>query len=156
MRDGTTQSGAAWRPPFWTEAAGAAGVMLDTPLKYNDEYLGMLAQVVPIAEISSALGELELPSGMTPFVLYGRTRVLAHPTMINWKPEVIGDEVPLPALASFGDIALRRIWTPDEDSIFQRTISCCPLASSSPAVTAPNTPALIFAKPRKLSAVRVW
>tara|TARA_Y100001934_G_C12386723_1_gene796578 strand:- start:1605 stop:2894 length:1290 start_codon:yes stop_codon:yes gene_type:complete len=92
--------------------------MLDTPLKYNDEYLGMLAQVVPIAEISSALGELELPSGMTPFVLYGRTRVLAHSTMINWKPEVIGDEVPLPALASFGDIALRRIWTPDEDSIF--------------------------------------
>lgn len=118
VRDGTTQSGAAWRPPFWTEAAGAAVVMLDTPLKYNDEYLGMLAQVVPIAEISSALGELELPSGMTPFVLYGRTRVLAHPTMINWKPEVIGDEVPLPALASFGDIALRRIWTPDEDSIF--------------------------------------
>lgn len=118
VRDGTTQSGAAWRPPFWTEAAGAAVVMLDTPLRYNDEYLGMLAQVVPIAEISSALGELELPSGMTPFVLYGRTRVLAHPTMINWKPEVIGDEVPLPALASFGDIALRRIWTPDEDSIF--------------------------------------
>ena len=55
---------------------------------------------------------------MTPFVLYKRDRVLAHPKMVDWRPQAVGGEVPLPDLKQFGDQALQRIWTPDQDSIF--------------------------------------
>lgn len=118
LKAGADQTEAGWRPPFWTDSLNTAVVMLDTPLRLDGQFVGMLAQVVPIAEISTALAGLRMPDGMTPFVLYKRDRVLAHPKMVDWRPQAVGGEVPLPDLEQFGDQALQRIWTPDQDSIF--------------------------------------
>ena len=118
LKAGADQTEAGWRPPFWTDSLNTAVVMLDTPLRLDGQFVGMLAQVVPIAEISTALAGLRMPDGMTPFVLYKRDRVLAHPKMVDWRPQAVGGEVPLPDLKQFGDQALQRIWTPDQDSIF--------------------------------------
>ncbi|MEM7406037.1 MAG: adenylate/guanylate cyclase domain-containing protein [Pseudomonadota bacterium] len=118
LKEALLQTESTWRPPFWTDALNSAVVMLDTPLTRNGQVYGMLAQVVPIAELSQTLTDMDLPVGFTPFVLHQRDRLLAHPDMVTWVPPVTGAEVPLPALAEFSDAALKRIWTPDEDSIF--------------------------------------
>jgi adenylate cyclase len=69
---------------------------------------------VPIAELSSFLSIHHAETGLTPFVLYDRQYVLAHPMIINSQFSSEVQQQPLPTLESFGDIILSRIWTPDE------------------------------------------
>ena len=55
---------------------------------------------------------------MVPFILYDHLQVLAHPWLLDWRPSDSAVEAPLPTLHEFGDAALRRIWTPDNPSLF--------------------------------------
>ncbi len=50
---------------------------------------------------------------MTPFVLYNRDYVLAHPQIYSGD-----DQRPLPHLDELGDLVLQRIWSPDEGADF--------------------------------------
>ena len=52
-------------------------------------------------------------TGVTPFVLYDRDFVLAHPSI-----GIGSAEQPLARLDELGDLVLQRIWTPDEDAAF--------------------------------------
>jgi class 3 adenylate cyclase len=69
---------------------------------------------VPIVELSSFLSSTYADTGLTPFVLYDRQFVLAHPMLINsvFSPEA--QHQPLSRIDAFDDIILSRIWTPDE------------------------------------------
>jgi len=111
-----TQTNPAWRAPIWVEQPVAMTTLLhDMPIRDEaGKFIGAFAQIVPIAELSNFLSIHYAETGLTPFVLYDRQYVLAHPMIINSQFSSEVQRQPLPALESFGDIILSRIWTPDE------------------------------------------
>ncbi|MGI9304808.1 MAG: adenylate/guanylate cyclase domain-containing protein [Gammaproteobacteria bacterium] len=114
VRGGEEQAGAAWREPVWAMAVGTTVVLHETPLRRDGAYVGMLGQIVPVSNLSHQLGTAYTQTGMTPFILYDRQQVLAHPLLIGMKWERVLPGVSLLPLGELGDVALERIWSPDE------------------------------------------
>ena len=110
----------SWRAPIWAhEPVGMATLLHDIPLlDENGEFIGVFAQVLPVVELSNFLSVNYADTGVTPFVLYDRQFVLAHPMLINDQFSSEVKQQPLPTLESLGDIVLSRIWTPDEAELF--------------------------------------
>ena len=101
------------------EPVGMATLLHDIPLlDENGEFIGVFAQVLPVVELSNFLSVNYADTGVTPFVLYDRQFVLAHPMLINDQFSSEVKQQPLPTLESLGDIVLSRIWTPDEAELF--------------------------------------
>ena len=115
-----TQRQPSWRAPIWAhEPVGMTTLLHDIPLHdENGEFIGVFAQVLPVIELSNFLSVKFADTGVTPFVLYDRQFVLAHPMLINDQLSSEVKQQPLPALESIGDIVLSRIWTPDEAELF--------------------------------------
>lgn len=118
---------------FWTDPEFAPGrrdvVLLQHTALYKDgAFLGILVQGVRISDLSRPLVEVAGPLGVTPFILVGGTRVLAHPRLAAGPvdPGPVGQgsrarrapadrETPaLPGLRELGDPVLAEIWSPDE------------------------------------------
>lgn len=109
----------SWVEPFFTDTIGKTILLHDLPIRDKDgQLLAMLAQIVPIEELSRYLTDLSPREGMTPFVLYGADLVLAHPSLTD---ELVENEhvgSPLTPLNELDDDVLKRIWTPDEEDLF--------------------------------------
>lgn len=101
IREGRTRRDPKWSPPLWTHTIEQTVVFHETPLRRDGRYLGMLAQVVPIAELSRTLAELGRETAMVPFVLYDHDRVLAHPLLVDRASAGIDRNVPLPRVQGF-------------------------------------------------------
>ena len=108
LAQGRAQAGYAWRPLVWRPAELAPSLLHQVPLYRDGTFAGMLGQVVPIAKLSEDLAVFRAEHGVTPFVLYGAERVLAHPALAQRR-----EPGALPALAAIGDPVLERIRTPD-------------------------------------------
>lgn len=82
---------------------------------YDDkgEFIGIFAQIVTVQELSAFLARSYADTGVTPFVLYDRDYVLAHPAITG-----SNEQQPLPRLEQLNDLVLQRIWSPDEDAAF--------------------------------------
>jgi class 3 adenylate cyclase len=97
----------------------SATLLHDIPIRDDaGRFIGVFAQIVPIAELSSFLSRNYADTGLTPFVLYDRQYVLAHPMLINTALSSEAQQQPLSTIESLGDIILSRIWTPDEPMPF--------------------------------------
>lgn len=107
-------AGPAWREPIFTDTVSATTLLHDVPL-YDDkgEFIGIFAQIVTVQELSAFLARRYADTGVTPFVLYDRDYVLAHPAITG-----SNERQPLPRLEQLGDLVLQRIWSPDEDAAF--------------------------------------
>jgi class 3 adenylate cyclase len=104
----------AWREPIFTHTVDSSTLLHDTALRdENGEFIGALAQVVPVRAISSLLARQYAATGITPFILYDRDHVLAHPRIFDGS-----EQQPLPTLEGLGDPILQRIWTPDYGTEF--------------------------------------
>ncbi len=104
----------SWRDPIFTDTVGTSTLLHDVALRDADgRFIGALAQIVPIHDISGSLAREHADTGVTPFVLYNRDFVLAHPQVFD-----VSEEQPLPRLEDFGDLVLARIWSPDEEASF--------------------------------------
>jgi adenylate cyclase len=114
---GRSQREALWRPPLWTPSSRVAALLHDAPLRRDGRFVGMLAQIVPLERLSEDLGEFAAETGVTPFVLYGENRVLAHPLLIRDEQEDARED-PLPLLGEVGDAVLARLRSPDVVSPF--------------------------------------
>ncbi|MEM7293289.1 MAG: adenylate/guanylate cyclase domain-containing protein [Pseudomonadota bacterium] len=115
-----SQNQAAWRPPIGVDGAIRRVTLLhDIPL-HNEagEFIGVFAQIVPISDLSLLISRDYANTGITPFVLYEKEYVLAHPLLIT-ETLTTGDmsENPLPTIESLGDIILTRIWDPDDEDV---------------------------------------
>lgn len=110
----------AWRSPIWVEQpVGAATLLHDIPIHSDDgEFVGVFAQIITIAELSSVISRKHTKTGLTPFILYNKDYVLAHPLLINNRRQPLSDTQVLPSIDSFDDIILSRIWTPDDNASF--------------------------------------
>jgi class 3 adenylate cyclase len=106
--------GARWREPIFTDTLNSSTLLHDVPLHdASGKFIGIFAQIVTIKELSTFLMRNNSDTGTTPFVLYNRDFVLAHPS--------IGDgslQQPLARLDELGDLVLQRIWSPDEEADF--------------------------------------
>jgi len=104
----------AWRDPLFADTVDSSSLLHDIPLHNADgEFIGVFAQIVTVQELSAFLARDHTDTGVTPFVLYNREYVLAHPAIISGS-----EQQPLPHLDELGDLVLQRIWSPDEDAAF--------------------------------------
>jgi len=109
-----TDDAPVWRDPIFTDTVNSSTLLHDVALHNADgEFIGVLAQIVPVEEISTLLATAYADTGVTPFILYNRDFVLAHPQIYSGN-----FEQPLPRLEELGDLVLQRIWSPDEEAAF--------------------------------------
>ncbi len=109
-----TSRGPTWREPIFTDTLSVTTLLHDVPLRdATGQFTGVFAQIVPVHELSHYLVQTDWGASITPFVLYDRNQVLAHPLIVP-DPQRIS----LPELDGFEDPVLRRIWTPDEADPF--------------------------------------
>ena len=115
-RDRTEPS---WIEPFFTDTIDKTILLHELPIQGKDgQLLAMLAQIVPIEELSRHIAELSPREGMTPFILYGSDHVLAHPSLVQEAIDTDKTGSPLTPLGELDDVVLRRIWSPDEEELF--------------------------------------
>ena len=113
LAHGQSVSDSSWETPVWARSLGTTALFHATALRQGDEYLGMLGQVVPISDLSTTLAEEFIEEGLTPFVLYDKKFVLAHPLLKDWIARGRSASIPLLSTSELGDPVLERIWSPD-------------------------------------------
>jgi len=102
---------AFWGAPFWSRDDRQTFVNLRRPVFVGGEFKGMLVAVVTISELSEFLRRIASASGGTPFILYDRNYLLAHPGLTKGFPgRTI--EKPLPTLKEYADRIMMAIWDP--------------------------------------------
>jgi class 3 adenylate cyclase len=102
-----------WREPFYTDTIGEYVVLHDTALRADGEFKGMIGQIIPITDLSFELVKLVSGTPLIPFVLYDKTRVLAHPSIVQGLDLPTQPNAQLPELQSLYDPVLKKIWTND-------------------------------------------
>ena len=108
------QSGVYWSDLVWIEEDQAPGLNVRAPLRRDGDYLGGIASVVTVRELSRFIGELDIGiEGNRGFLLYGPGRVIAHPLLAT-SDDAVGRPLPngqveLPELQSLGDPVLARL-----------------------------------------------
>ena len=112
MRAGLTAKGTVWGEPLWREEADQTVLNVRLPVRRGDRFLGLLVAAVGVRQLSSYLGGLDPAVGSNVFILYDRTRALAHPNLQSGVPG-LSDDKPLPSLAETGDPVLAAIWRRD-------------------------------------------
>jgi class 3 adenylate cyclase len=101
--------------PYWGEVVFLDGLGLSAvnrrhPVHRDDRLHGMLVAAVTTRELSRFLRELrDAALGDTPFILYGRDDMLAHPGLPDTVPG-LSDAHPLPPVGAAGDRVLSRLW----------------------------------------------
>ena len=118
LEDGASLSGPRWRAPFWTPTLDTTILLLDTPIRIDGEFAGVFSLVVTVSDLSMHIASVSAETGIMPFILYDRDRVLAHPLLISWAPVVTDRDQPLVAVDGLGDAVLERIWTPDREKLY--------------------------------------
>ncbi len=84
----------------------------------NDTFVGVSIQTVGMSGLSREIARVfGSDERQTPFVLYGRGQVLAHPLPIGGNLDLRGGEKKLPTPGELGDSVLGNIWNPDEISM---------------------------------------
>ena len=102
-------SGPTWDEPFWVRPRKQMVINLHTPLVHKGKSVATMTQVVTVSDLSLTLAKTTEQSESVPFVLYGKNEVLAHPSLIDWKP-ADDQQGSLPTLATVNDGILREIW----------------------------------------------
>ena len=103
-----------WREPIFSQTVSSTTLLHDIPLRNAEgEFIGVLAQIVTLQELSAFLAISYADTGVTPFVLYNRDYVLAHPAINASNRQQL-----LPRLDELDDLVLQRIWSPDEAAVF--------------------------------------
>jgi class 3 adenylate cyclase len=110
LSQGASENKPAWRAPIWTPVRRVPALLHDAPLERDGRFVGMLGQVVPIAKVSEELAQFRAEHGVTPFILYGAERVLAHPALAGAAGAQRGE--PLATIAEIGDPVLAALREP--------------------------------------------
>lgn len=127
-RLGMKEGASRWNDPILGEGRQQAVVTLLTPLFREGELLGALIQGVTVAALSDRLQAAAEGVGVTPFILFGGTRVLAHPSLAKTGGQgysgsrrraagpvsLVSKGSPLPGLSDVSDPFLAKMWSPDE------------------------------------------
>ena len=95
--------GAAWHE--LVHAVGRTYLNLRRPLRRDGTYLGFLAVLVSMPELSQIVADIGDTNESTAFILYGSDAVLAHPMLVSPHPD-LSEETPVVAIDRVGDLVL--------------------------------------------------
>ncbi len=101
--------GPVWIPPTYRPDYRETIVTLQWPVRRNGNFLGVLASVIGIGDLSEHMKQAFENFASNVFVLYGKDRVLAHALMAGGHPG-LSLANPLPSLTGFKDPVLARMW----------------------------------------------
>ncbi|MBD9539131.1 MULTISPECIES: adenylate/guanylate cyclase domain-containing protein [Ensifer] len=108
QRSGT----AHWGPVYFVPdpAIRTSVTNLQQPANLNGKFAGVFRATITVDTMSDFLRQIAVSNpGTTPFVLYGRDQVLAHPLMAAGHP-LLSAEHRLPKLDELGDPFLAALW----------------------------------------------
>lgn len=102
-----------WRPPVWSVKLKQAISTHYTALEVDGQFMGVLVQTVPVAELSRFLNRQDMMDGV-PFIYYDDDKLIAHPKLISWKPvnadnRKVTDGVPIATINDIGEAILEEI-----------------------------------------------
>ncbi|WP_179119626.1 adenylate/guanylate cyclase domain-containing protein [Ensifer adhaerens] len=101
-----------WGPVYFVPdpAIRTSVTNLQQPASHNGEFAGVFRATITVDTMSDFLRQIAVSNpGTTPFVLYGRDQVLAHPLMASGHP-LLSAEHRLPKLDELGDPFLAALW----------------------------------------------
>ncbi len=111
--DQTRRSGKAqWGPVYFVPdpAIRTSVTNRQQPASAGDQFAGVFRATITVDAISDFLRQIAVSNpGTTPFVLYGRDQVLAHPLMASGHP-LLSASHRLPKLDELGDPFLAALW----------------------------------------------
>ena len=102
-----------WAAPVWREEHKKTFFNLVHPVRRDGKPIGAVVAIVSVRELSAFVRKVGNADPGTRFILYGRDRVLAHPSMAAGYPG-LSAENPLPRLAGFRDPVLAAIWQQED------------------------------------------
>lgn len=109
------QTTAEWGHPVWRGPFGHAAFNIRVPLLHDGAPAGVLLAMIGLEPIGPVLPRLLSSDVVTPYILYGRDRIIAHPLLDTGAafddagaPAAAGT---LPSLADFPDLHLAMMWT---------------------------------------------
>ncbi len=105
-----------WSPVLWIEDLKLPSVTVNRSVRRDGEFLGVMASVVSIGALSEFLHENDRDFDTNSFILYGRDRVLAHPSLAGGT-RGLSEDKPLPALGEVNDRVLAAIWNDSVDDM---------------------------------------
>ena len=113
-----TMQGPGWLRPTWSNVLGETILPLVVPIRVHGEFRGVVSAAIRASDLSRFLVDLQLPGAITPFILFDRDKVLAHPLLAQ--PEEISLQRTrghAATLAEVGDPVMAAIWAPDQREI---------------------------------------
>jgi class 3 adenylate cyclase len=113
MRD---QRASIWSPVLWIPDLKLPSVTVNHSVRREGEFLGVMASVVSIGALSEFLDANDQAFGTRSFILYGRDRVLAHPSLAGGT-RGLSEDKPLPSLGEVNDRVLAAIWRESVDDM---------------------------------------
>lgn len=108
--------------PYWGElvfVGGSALLNFRSLFDWPGGGKAMLAVTIATADLSTFLAEKAQKTEWQGFILYDKSRVLAH-SYIHRHPEVLSAEAPAPPLSILPDSVLRHIWHGADGNFFQK------------------------------------
>ena len=108
--------------PFWGELVRVENstlINLRTLFDWPDGGYGMLVAAISVEELSRFMSEESRYPGWTGFILYDRSKVLAH-AYLHDDPTVLTAARPVLPLGILPDPILRHIWDGEEGSFFRQ------------------------------------
>lgn len=101
-----------WSEPLFSPRVGRSIVVRRQAVWFQDRFEGVLFAGVDLGVLSRYARDISEHIGQTVFILHGRDRVIAHPSLAGGAPGLSPDR-PMPAITEVGDTRLARIWHPD-------------------------------------------
>jgi HAMP domain-containing protein len=103
-----------WGRPVWRGPPGHTAFHVRVPLTRDGTPVGVLFAMMRLDPIATALPTLLSDTGLTPYILFGRTHVLAHPLLdadaSADAPEAVDLPREPPSLEAFADGHLAGLW----------------------------------------------
>jgi len=122
MQEQSLLSDASWGELFVAEESGNTFINIRKPVRHNGEFLGFLVAGVSVDQLSEFLLDFRQDYTYSPFILYDREYVLAHPLLQGGFPG-LNDFYPLPHLTRFGDPVLSEIWSDARDEALEAMLA---------------------------------
>jgi adenylate cyclase len=102
------QANSYWGKPVYRETSNETFLNYRVPIRKENVFLGSLAIAISTEALSIVTKKLSEPPNRLSFMLYGRDRLLAHPSMTG-ATRGRSRETPLPTLAAFDDPVIKHL-----------------------------------------------
>ena len=109
LEDVKTYDGLVWNEPFFD--AGRTHISATIPAYEDEQFLGAIIVSSTVHHFTGIVGELSAKYGATGFILYGNSRVLAHPKLLELSADTLSTETPLHSVQALNDPVILQMLT---------------------------------------------